>query len=123
MKKAFDAEYSTGQVEFQGKLISLGDQIQEFNNANKTRYVVGAIEFVNTDGELRTVSAICYEKNISKVSVGTSYVCQAKFNEGYENPLIIITPFLNASRATSADFGTDFYSLQDEANVGAEQTA
>jgi len=121
MKKDFDSQFLTGQVEFQAKLISLGDQVQEFNNANKTRYVVGAIEFVNTDGELRTVSAICYEKNISKLSLGGTFLCQAKFNEGYENPLIIITPFINASRATAADFGTDFYKLLEEAGVGAEE--
>lgn len=121
MQKNFNSEYNTGTVSFQGKLLSLGTTVLE--NKNGKPYVVGSVQFTNQHGELKTVSAICYEANVEKMVEGETYTCNAIFTEGIANPLIVVSPIMQAERATADDFGTSFEELMEEAGVGAEQTA
>ena len=115
----------TGNMEaqFQAKLLSIGTTVLQFNNVNKTEYVVGTIEFPNAEGELVSRQAICYKKVADKgMTIGNTYVATAVITPNQADPLLIVGGFTVAARATTDDFGgVTFVSLQEAAGVGAEE--
>ena len=112
------------EAQFQAKLISLGTTVM--TNKNGTEYVVGSIQFPNSDGQLVTRSAICYKANADKgLVIGETYISTAVMTADQPTtPLLLISPLTGAVRATSEDFGDiTFEALSVKADVGAEQVA
>lgn len=93
----------TGQTEtqFQGQLISIGDQVLE--NSNGKKYLVGTVKFENSSGEKVQRSAIIYKKNFDfGMEVGNTFLCRAV--NGQQGVLIIASHLTSASRASVEDF-------------------
>lgn len=117
-KFKYNADQGQYEAQFYGTVVSLGEVNQV--NSNGTKYAVGAVEFTNAEGELKTVSAICFEKNVAKgIKVGTTYLCNVSITDARpDEPIISISPLTSAVRATCSDFNF----IPAEATVGAEQT-
>lgn len=97
------------------KVVSMSDTL--LTNVNGTEYSVGTIEV-----EGKQFSAMCYAKNLSKVTVGENRLCNVIFTEDQpKTPIILITPLTNGVRATAEDFGFDFEATLAAAGVGAEE--
>lgn len=117
----FNEEYSQFEGQFQGTVVSLGTVIQE--NKNGTQYVVGAVQFVDANGQLIERKAICYKKNLDKgIKVGESYLCNVVITENRpDDPIISISALNSAVKATAADFDFIFENELVLQGVGAEQ--
>jgi len=70
----------TGQKELvmEGKLLSIGNTVKEFNNDKRTQYRTGVVQLqlVNTQtGEMVTKNTFCniYEKSVPKLVIGNEY--------------------------------------------------
>jgi len=119
MKKTINPVTGNQEIQFEGKLLSISDQPLALNNEKKTLYRPATIEFVNMQGVVTTVGALCYEKNFSHgMKVGTTYQCRAIFTPEQENPLVTISHLISSQRASAADFGFD--EVQSVVSVDAD---
>lgn len=103
----------TGQTEtqFQGKLISIGDQVME--NSNGKEYLVGTVQFENSREEQVQRSAIINKKNFDYgMEVGNTYLCRAV--NGEQGVLISVSHLTSASRASVEDF--EFETVTEKAS-------
>ena len=93
------------ELTFQGKLVSVGENVLE--NSNGTAYRVGSVELPN--GKVK--SCRIYEKNFEKgMSIGTSYRCTATQYTDATGALAVdvqMSHLTQAERATLEDFGVE----------------
>lgn len=119
-KFTYNAEYNQHEADIYAKVVSLGE-VNQVNKKTGTEYAVGAIEFTNADGEQKTVSAICYKKNVEKgIKIGGTYLCNVVItDEQPDSPIIKISSLTSNVRATCSDFAF----IPAEVHAGAEQVA
>lgn len=100
-------------------LLSFNAQVAFLNNAQKTpvRYVT--CRATNAQGEVKVYNAIMYEKNFQKggFKIGDSLALTIEINQGYENPLLILSHLHAGERATNAEFEAAFASVKAAAEA------
>lgn len=97
----------TGQKEvvFEAELISIGDNTLKLKNEKQTEYKIAQIQFVNSDAEMVTRSAMVFAKtyNDHELIVGEKYQATAQIvgNDAYVR--LSHLPY-SGDIATAADF-------------------
>lgn len=91
---------------FPAKVLTISKNVLELKNDNKTPYRVATIQFTSAEGELKTVTAIVYEKNFQYgMTEGETYQATVTITAGQASPLITVSHLAAGERATFDDFG------------------
>lgn len=104
----FTVDPSRGQktANFPAKVISISKNVLKLKNDNETPYRVATIQFTSNEGEIKTVTAIIYEKNFQYgMTEGETYQATVTITAGQPNPLITVSHLNAGERATFDDFG------------------
>jgi hypothetical protein len=81
MRKVKNALTGKEEMQFNGKLLSISNNV--LTNSNGKSYKVVSIEFVDIEGVVQKASGIIYEGNYKNgVEVGKEYLCTASESNG-----------------------------------------
>ena len=92
------------EVDFNGVLLSISEQVKENSNGNK--YRLCNIRFTDAQGKEQTILASVYEKNFEKgLKVGEQYLCTAQLDKATKRAYVHVSALPGGNLATGTMFG------------------
>lgn len=118
MNTVVNSRTGNTEVTFNGKLVSISEQVLQ--NTNGKNYKVASIDFTDANGKDQRVSALVFEGNYQHgMKIGETYLARAIQQEGYDQPLITLSHLQGSGeRATFEMFGFSDVKTSAPAPVG-----
>jgi hypothetical protein len=103
MRKFLNEFTNEVNIAVESEFLSMGSAILE--NKNGTQYRIATIKLVTEQGEEKTVTAMCYEKNVQKGSFVKGEKYLTTIAPGDERgPIVLLAPLSIGERLAAEDF-------------------